>query len=271
MLRRKIATVLAACGMVMLLFGLSTLTAFGAEPSRVPLQPSPRPAVNPLHRSSGQGAQFGHVTGTVIDLATGAPVSGVSVRVGDAVVTSDANGNYDHWLPVGTYSVALLLPDGQGASAQAAVSVTVQANAATVQHLSFRSAAAPVAAVAPPAAPAPQAGTAPEKSAASGAPKDLAATPPKRLPRTASTGYDAWTWLMLGALLLAAGGVVGFAPVLGGRSAALVLRAHAANMTLLRSLLAAPARPGRARPAPHAPARQGDLLAELLEREPRER
>jgi len=72
--------------------------------------------------------------------------------------------------------------------------------------------------------------------------------------------------LLIGALLLAAGGVVGFAPVLGGRSAALVLRAHAANMRLLNSLLAAPARP-----AARAPAQQGDLLAELLEREPRDR
>lgn len=264
MLRRKIATTLAACGMVMLLFGLSTLPAFGAEPSRVPLQPSPRPAVDPLRHSSGQAVQFGRVTGTVIDLATGAPAAGVSVRVGDDVVTSDANGNYDHWLPVGTYAVALALADGQGAPAQPVVTVTVKADIATVQHLSFRGAAAPGAVVAP-LAPAAQTDAA-AGSAAPGTVKDIAGTPPKRLPRTASPGYGPWTWLALGALLLAAGGVVGFAPVLGGRSAALVLRAHAANMRLLNSLLAAPARP-----AAHAPAQQGDLLAELLEREPRDR
>ena len=137
MLRRKIGSTLAACGIVMLLFGMSALPALGAAPSPVRMAPSPRPALAPVKGSSNT-VLMGHITGTVIDLSSGAPSAGVAVRVGDALVWSDANGNYDHWLPVGTYTVTLALADGQGTPAQDVVSVAVLADAATVQHLGFR-------------------------------------------------------------------------------------------------------------------------------------
>jgi hypothetical protein len=248
--------------MVMLLFGLSALPAQGAEPSTVAMQPSPRPAIQPIHRSdNGGGVLTGHVTGTVIDLTTGAPVAGVAVNVGGEVVTSDANGNYDHWLPVGTYTVTLALPSSQGTAAQGPMSVTVRAEAATVQHLNFRSPQPALPAQAPanqPVAPAVQ--SAPQPTAQPAA----HGVAPKRLPRTGSNDYGAWVWLAFGALLLLAGGFVGFGPVMSGRSAALVLRTQAANLKLLGALLSTPAQSAR-RPSPRPAERPDDFLAALLE------
>src|SRR5436190_21520837 len=108
----------------MLLFGMSALPALGAAPSPVQLAPSPRPALAPM-KGSGDAVLMGHITGTVIDLNSGAPSAGVAVRVGSALVWSDANGNYDHWLPVGTYTVTLALADGQGTPAQDVMNVAV--------------------------------------------------------------------------------------------------------------------------------------------------
>ena len=102
MIRRKIGSTLAACGIVMLLFGMSALPALGAAPSSVRMAPSPRPALAPVNGSSDT-VLMGHITGTIIDLSSGAPSAGVAVSVGGALVWSDANGNYDHWLPIGTY------------------------------------------------------------------------------------------------------------------------------------------------------------------------
>jgi hypothetical protein len=52
----------------------------------------------------------------------------------------------------------------------------------------------------------------------------------------------AWPSLAFGMLLLLAGGLVGFGPVLNGRSAAALIRRHAANSQLLQALLSQPAR-----------------------------
>ena len=271
MVRRKIGSTLAACGIVMLLFGMSALPAQGAAPSPVRLAPSPRPALAP-RKGSNDTVLMGHITGTVIDLTSGAPSAGVAVRVGGALVWSDANGNYDHWLPVGTYTVTLALADGQGTPAQDVVNVPVLADVATVQHLNFRGQqAAPTAAAAKPAAvqpvvATPTATTENAPATAGGAPAAM----PKRLPVTSESGSAAWLWLTFGVALLLAGGLVGFGPVLGGRSPALVLRTHAANSALLRTLLTAPVQ--AARPvAPRAAQASEDLLAALLEMKERER
>ena len=94
------------------------------------------------------------------------------------------------------------------------------------------------------------------------------AKPLMRLPRTGSEDNTAWMWLAFGMALLLFGGLVGFGPVMGGKSPALVLRTHAANSALLRGLLSAPTRSARA-PEPRKPARPSatsdDLLAALLE------
>ena len=267
MVRRKIGSTLAACGIVMLLFGMSALPALGAAPSSVRMAPSPRPALAPVNGPSDT-VLMGHITGTIIDLSSGAPSAGVAVSVGGTVVWSDANGNYDHWLPVGTYTVTLALADGQGTPAQDVLSVPVLADAATVQHLGFRdkqpAPAAPTAADQPAAAPTAVAANA--TAVAGGAPVGMAT----RLPVTSESGSAAWLWLTFGMVLLLAGGLVGFGPVLGGRSPALVLRTHAANSALLRTLLTAPVQ--AARPAsPRAAPAIDDLLAALLEMKERER
>jgi hypothetical protein len=236
----------------MMLFGFSAIPAQGAAPTRPMLQPSPRPPLQPTASSKELtvAVDQGHITGTVIDLTTGAPMPGIMVDVGGTIVVSDANGNYDRWLSVGPHTVALVLASEQGAPAQDVMTVEVQPNASTVQHLNFRS---PVAVVAPTATPVVVKEAAP-----------AAAKGPKRLPRTGvdvgeADGSAGWRWLMFGMALLLTGGLVGFGPVLGGRSPAMVLRAHAANSTLLRTLLTSPLRAAAPRPE------GDDLLAALLE------
>lgn len=241
-LRRKIGSTLAACGIVMLLFGISALPVMGAAPERPQLQPSPRPAIDPIKSKGGGGVQMGHVTGTVIDLRTGAPAAGIAVLVGEAQATTDANGNYDHWIEVGSYPVALSLTSTQGQASQGPILVAVLAQTATVQHLTFMSPAPATAAIAPaPAAAAPAPVV--NHTQANPAPAGITTQAmPKRLPRTATPGDQspALAWMAFGMLLLLMGGTVGFAPMINGRSAAALLRAQASNSALLQSLLALP-------------------------------
>lgn len=243
-LRRKIGSTLAACGLVMMSFGVGALPAQGAELPRVRLQPSPRPAIDPIKPQGGAGVQMGHITGTVIDLRTSSPAPGVAVGVGEAQVTTDANGNYDHWLQVGDYPVALSLASDQGQPAQGVITVTVQADLATVQHLAFTSPAPVVELPTPVAAPAPvqPVAAAPAASVSAPAPKPAVTVQgaPKHLPRTASDAGLALSWVLAGMLLLGFGLLVGFAPVINGRSAVALVRAQAANHAMLRSLLALP-------------------------------
>jgi hypothetical protein len=149
------------------------------------------------------------------------------------------------------------------------MTVSVLADTATVQHLNFRGqqaapvvptavaaqpAAAPTAAAQPAAAPTAVAGGSP-------------AVMPTRLPVTSESSNAAWLWLMVGMALLMAGSLVGFGP---GRSPAVVIASQAANLTLLRGLLATPL--PAARPAISRPARTSDdLLASLLAADARER
>jgi hypothetical protein len=256
MIRRKIGSTLAACGIVMLLFGMSALPAQGAAPSSVRMAPSPRPALEPV-KGSSDTVLMGHITGTVIELGSGAPSAGVAVRVGGTLVWSDVNGNYDHWLPVGTYTVTLALADGLGVSAQDVLTVPVLADVATVQHLNFRG-QQPAPAVVQPAVVAPTAVAENTPATTESAPVAM----PTRLPVTSESGSAPWMWLTFGMALLLAGGLVGFGPVLGGRSPALVLRRHAANSALLRTLLTVPAQ--SVRPASRAAQASDDLLAALL-------
>src|SRR5262245_52715027 len=125
MVLRRIGRILAICGALMLAFGLGTLPARGAERPRTSgaplLAPSPRPTLAPTSRPHGDshsGDGMGRITGTIIDLTTGAPASGIKVNIGGVVVSSDANGNYDLWVASGPYSVALVLDASQGEAAQ---------------------------------------------------------------------------------------------------------------------------------------------------------
>ncbi len=175
------------------------------EPPPRPTLVPPTPTPEPGHTDSPRPTPIalGRITGTVIDLTTGAPVSGVRVVVGDTTVTSDSNGNYDrNGLPAGSYQVALVLAEGQGTPAQDTITITLAAGATVVQHLAFRSPAAPLPTLTPtrPAGGTPSVlpptGTAPETQAM-----------PSLLPITGSTNSDVvLPWLMIiGVLLILAG------------------------------------------------------------------
>jgi hypothetical protein len=149
---------------------------------------------------------MGRITGTIIDLTTGAPTSGIKVNVGGVVVSSDANGNYDLWVAAGPYSVALVLDANQGEAAQGQQMVDVGAGATVIVHLSFRSLlpATPVVANSVPAvAIEPTAAPAPLASRSGGAATRPHASP--RLPRTADDSDRSWSWVALGAVLLMGG------------------------------------------------------------------
>ena len=213
MILRKIGRILAVCGALMLAFGVGTLPAQGAEQTRASnaplLAPSPRPTLAPTARPRGgsnAGEGMGRITGTIIDLTTGAPTAGVKVNIGGVVVSSDANGNYDLWVAAGPYAVALVLDSRQGEAAQGQQMVDIAAGATVVVHLSFRSPppatpvaanSAPAVSVEPTAAPAPVAAR-----TGSSAPRPHASP---RLPRTADDSADSWRWVGLGALLLIGG------------------------------------------------------------------
>jgi hypothetical protein len=80
------------------------------------------------------------ITGTVVDKTTGLPVMGVSVRVGDTIVQTDAFGNYERdKLAAGHYCVELLLEDGQGMRLQQPMLVTVVGDTTVTRHLFFAS------------------------------------------------------------------------------------------------------------------------------------
>ena len=204
----KIGRILALCGALMVTFGLSTLPAQGAESAPLPhprLAPSPRPTLGPTSRQRGGGEAApaeGRITGTIINLTTGAPVPGVPVKIGDAVILSDANGNYDLWVLPGPYSVALALNPEQGIPDQVQQVVDIVANQTTILHLNFR--AQPTPSVAPSAtSAAPKAtATAVKPTAVEGRTRPRAAP---RLPRTAAQESNAWFWMLFGALLVVGG------------------------------------------------------------------
>jgi hypothetical protein len=214
MVLRKIGRILAVCGALMLSFGVSALPAQGAEQARTSdtalLAPSPRPTLAPTSRPRGgsnQGDGMGRITGTIIDLTTGAPAAGIKVNISGVVVSSDGNGNYDLWVAAGPHAVALVLDAGQGEAAQGQQMVDVVADATVIVHLSFRSplpVATPIAANSAPAIPVePTAPAAPVAARSRGAAPRPHASP--RLPRTAEESDEAWRWVGLGALLLMGG------------------------------------------------------------------
>jgi hypothetical protein len=152
---------------------------------------------------------MGHITGTIIDQVTGAPLPNVKVFVGDLVVLTDANGNYDLWIEAGTYLVTI----ESATTPVPAVEVILPAGERVVQH--FVRPAARSAAAEPTAAPAEPAVAA----APTAVPITLDPTVgpaevviPARLPRTAGNPlvlFSAWFWVSLGAALIAGGVFVG--------------------------------------------------------------
>ena len=189
MRRTAFGSTLIIVGVCLLLAGLSSWGGRGIAAVHAQTQPPPRPTLTPAPTAKPSSdnhsseAANGRITGTVIDLTTGAPAPGVAVTVGDTTVTTDANGNYDRsGLAAGDYQVALVLAAEQGASAQAPIVVALAPDATVIQHLSFRS--PPPAALTPTPAPAAQ---------------------PAALPITGGPADGAWLVLTLGLMMIAGG------------------------------------------------------------------
>jgi hypothetical protein len=219
---------LMICGIIALVGGFTMIPA--APASAMPaLQPSPRPTLQPTadvnqHDWKPTPVVMGRLTGTVIDLRTGAPAAGVTVSIGDTTVVSDSNGNYDSWLASGYYRLSLELRSDQGLPGTPAQQVAVGPGDTVVVHLFFTSPA--------PALPAAQVAAATPVAAAPAAlppslPDTSVAPPlaghhaisdgtlaPQLLPHTAApleTGSPG-TWLLLGAMMLGLGGLIQLLP-----------------------------------------------------------
>jgi LPXTG-motif cell wall-anchored protein len=255
----KIGRILVVCGVLMVTFGVSVLPAQGAETTQSAQQPllapSPRPTLGPTRPrgDSHAGTAAGRITGTIIDLTTGAPTPGVQVSVGGTIVTSDANGNYDLWVPVGAYNITLVLSPETGAPDQGAQIVDIAAGQTTVLHLNFHTPLAPSATpVAPSATAVPAKPATPVEGRARNRNTPRSPVTP-RLPRTGEQESNAWLWMTFG-MLLVMGGValeygrkrrLAFATASAGR-----VRSSYDNARLLARLLAANmqhAQPVRAR------------------------
>lgn len=215
---------LMAAGILALVIGFSTLPSPIGVAAQAP-EPSPRPALAPTPNMSQEDTRPtevvpGRLTGTVIDLRTGAPAPGIAVVVGTQTIYSDANGNYDIWLTSGYYQLDLALSSTQGTPAQPAQAIAVGAGDTVVVHLFFTS-PAPTATVTPVVAATPTVttivSTLPDTSVAREAgvsSRTGVSNTPQSLPHTAAAaGFgSAGTWIMLGALLLGLSLVIQLAP-----------------------------------------------------------
>lgn len=196
------------------------------------LQPSPRPTIVPTPGRDdydyADPPPQGRITGTVIDLRTGAPSSGKKVRVGESEVISDGNGNYDIWVEKGEYPVSLSLAEVEGVAAQNVTLATVWGNDVVVVHLYYIS---PLPVVTPVATPVPAPTAAPVAQA----------EPPASLPVTGNELLDPQSVALGGLALLALGGVLMLmprrSPARVGAGAARVLRRRKSAEDLLRELL----------------------------------
>ncbi len=192
-----------------------TPTATPGGPTATPGGPTATPTVTPVvptatpkpRKPTATPTPPGRITGTIINLTTGAPVPGIAVQVGNAVVTSDSNGNYDrNGLDPGDYEVQLLLTADQGEPAQDLIVITLPPGATIVQHLALRMPVAAPAIEPTPVAPGTDQAANPDGSAGSAAtpiPADSAV--PAQLPRTGESGGQPWNLILVGLALLSIG------------------------------------------------------------------
>ncbi|MCS6883294.1 MAG: hypothetical protein RMK84_19420 [Oscillochloridaceae bacterium] len=241
MQRQIVSVTLMLCGAILLMLGMVVVPAPAAVAGPA-LQPSPRPPLEPTAPPEGglpapTPVPYGRVTGTIIDLRTGAPAPGKLVVIGDSTVISDANGNYDRWVVSGFYDLYLRLRDGEGRVAQPPQQIAVGNGDTVVVHLFFTS-EAPVTPAAPEptatAAPAPAATAAPT-AIPTPTPREAVAVVPVSLPTTAATSAS-----VPGPLLLAGAALLVLGALLQVRPRRRAARRHEADQRLLRRMLATP-------------------------------
>jgi hypothetical protein len=198
---------------------------------------------------------MGRITGTIIDLRTGAPAANILVVVGDSLVISDSYGNYARRVPSGYHTLALQLRRGEGEPTQGAQEIAVGPGDSVTVHLFFTSpeplSAAPAQPVAPTTAP-PIAVPLPALPA-TGLAETIAERPavpaPASLPVTAAPLYAGpGIWFVGGALALGFGLVLQIVPR---------RRRARAERALLDDLLTRPTPPS-----------DDDVLRRLLDEQP---
>jgi hypothetical protein len=168
-----------------------------SRPTTVPpptVTPQPTPTVapqptpsseEPAPSSSIDQPEPGRITGTVVDLTTGAPAPNMVVVVSNTRLLSDVNGNYDRsGLAAGSYLVRLE-PGTAGEAVQGELTVQVESGQTVIQHLAFRS-QAPVLIATPTSEPEP-------------------VPPPVQLPATAGRTSSGWGFVLLGLALMGLG------------------------------------------------------------------
>ncbi len=140
MRRQMVSFVCMVAGVLIIALGINLAMIATPATAGPMLQPSPRPPLpEDRDRPDPTPVPPGAITGTVIDLTTGAPASGVDVNIEGVIVTTDSNGNYErNNLPVGVYTVNLEL-GGRGVPAQRALQIEVGAGDRVVVHLFFYS------------------------------------------------------------------------------------------------------------------------------------
>lgn len=233
MQRRMISYSMMICGIVAMMIGFTLLPLPTSSTAAPALQPSPRPTIPPvtvIPYSEPTPVPMGRITGTIIDLRTHAPTPNIAVQIGDAVVYSDANGNYDRWVESGYYTVTLQLRDDQGSPGQPPLNIAVGPGDTVVAHLFFTSPApnessAPITIEAPTTEPISEPVAVipalpeviPPKLPYTGVADTPATTidrQPTFLPRTATTiPFNAQFWFVVGFILLAGGLGLQFWPV----------------------------------------------------------
>ncbi|GIW91931.1 MAG: hypothetical protein KatS3mg109_2363 [Pirellulaceae bacterium] len=256
MQRRMISYSMMICGIVAMMIGFTLLPLPTSSTAAPALQPSPRPTIPPvtvLPYSEPTPVPMGRITGTIIDLRTHAPTPNIAVQIGDAVVYSDANGNYDRWVESGYYTVTLQLRDDQGSPGQPPLNIAVGPGDTVVAHLFFTSPApnessAPITIEAPTTEPISEPVAVipalpeviPPKLPYTGVADTPATTidrQPTFLPRTATTiPFNAQFWFVVGFILLAGGLGLQFWPVRRNASSA-------AHERILAELLSTPPPP----------------------------
>jgi hypothetical protein len=202
-----------------LLLAVAPRTLAQTPPPRPTLEPTSTPTATPIATTIPTPTPIptdstepkptaipgSRIIGTVIDLTTNAPAPGISVAVGDAQVTTDANGNYERGgLSAGSYQVALVLTAAQGTPAQGPITIELANNQTVVQHLAFRSPVVPTATPtsAPTAAPTSTPTAAPAPPTPTTQPK-----PPATLPDTGASAAGAASYVIgvLGLIVLLLG------------------------------------------------------------------
>lgn len=282
MRRQMMSFALMICGTLALMVSFTMAPAATPAAAMPALQPSPRPTLQPTPdfqpvpsptplpaetpvpgvpdepRNDSPPAPtavpMGRITGTIIDLRTNAPAPNKLVVVGDSLVISDGNGNYERRVVSGFYTVALQLRNGEGRATQGPQEIAVGPGDSVTVHLFFTSPepliVAPEQPAAPEAAPAalpdldlPDTGVAELTAARPAVPA------PASLPVTAApVAADASLWFIGGALVLGLGVALQVVPR---------RRRARAERALLGELLTRPAQPT-----------DDDVLRRLLDDQP---